>query len=330
MTAKTLQYPATAGPIRATACGILVPLVLAMAACEAPPPTRPAPPQPIIGLDFEKESQASPNDSAAEDDAWLALEHMLDHGTGSPPANNARQAASLPPEDAQPWHALVLHTFQGDRQGQTAGVWAEQLGILIPPLKPDLGVHTGSKGSMVLYGHYDGWDDPKVADDMTALKNLRVNGKRIFGPIIRTTVRPQRRSDQIHPHELLSLRMRYPKVRTIYTLEIEIWGDFDSGTLSDEARRANAESRVAQLRADGTPAFFHHDPISRLSTVTIGAFDEQALDVASGLKSIEVEQWQRKFPNRLTNGEQLNLPVQGRPDLGAIPQRSRLVLVPEL
>jgi len=281
MTAKTLQYPATAGPIRATANVILVPLVLAMAACEAPPPTRPAPPQPTIGLDFEKESQAS-------------------------------------------------HTFQGDRQGQAAGVWAEQLGILIPPLKPDLGVHTGSKGSMVLYGHYDGWDDPKVADDMTALKNLRVNGKRIFGPIIRTTVRPQRRSDQIHPHELLSLRMRYPKVRTIYTLEIEIWGDFDSGTLSDEARRANAESRVAQLRADGTPAFFHHDPISRLSTVTIGAFDEQALDVASGLKSIEVEQWQRKFPNRLTNGEQLNLPVQGRPDLGAIPQRSRLVLVPEL
>lgn len=255
---------------------------------------------------------------------------MLGGTAPAPAASGAASLASSPPQDLQPYHALVLQTFQGDLDGQAASVWRTQLGLLVPPLEPHLGVHTDRKGAIVIYGHYDGWDDPAVAEDLASLRNLRVNDKRIFGPIIRTTIQPQRKPENIHPHELLSLRLRYPKARTIYTLEIEIWGDFDSGMLSAAARRSHAETRVAELRAAGTPAFFHHDPISQLSTVTVGAFDEMALDAASGLPSTEVERWQRKFPHRLTNGEQLSLPIQGRSDLGAVPQRSRLVLVPEL
>ena len=191
-------------------------------------------------------------------------------------------------------------------------------------------MHTDSKGSLVLYGKYESWDDPRVPSDLDSLKNLRVNGKRIFGPIIRTTVHPSRSPDEIHPHELLSLRVRYPRARTIYTLEIEVWGDFDSGELSPHQRRTNAQDSVARLRASGVPAYFHHDPISELSIVTVGAFDESALDAASGLPSAEVDRLQRAFPNRLTNGEHLSLPVKGRPELGVVPQRSRLVLVPTL
>jgi len=332
MVRKTLQHPTTTWPVHTVASGLLGLLALVMAACEAPSPARPSPPRPRVGVEMDRGPQTQPDRSAPEEEeaAWQAMEDLLAYESFPPPAPMAQPATPTQRGIDEPWHALVLHTFQGDAEGRAAGVWSEQLGILIPPLKPNLGVHVARKGSMVLYGRYDGWDDPKVTEDMTTLKKLRVNGKRIFGPIIRTTVRPQRRPEDIHPHDLLSLRVQFPKVRTMYTLEIEIWGDFDSGALPDEVRRGNAESRVGQLRAEGTPAFYHHNPVNQLSTVTVGAFDETAVDVASGLTSIEVEHWQHVFPNRLTNGETLRLPIQGRPDLGAVLQRSRLVLVPEL
>ena len=330
MTAKALHKYIPPNHALAAARLSMSLLAVGIAGCEAPPPARPEPPKLTVNFDLTDESEAATPESTEQDDAWAAMEHMLDAGTtplpsaGQPPRTNAA------PVDTRPYHALVLQTFQDDVDGQAASLWREQLGLLVPPLDPDLGVHTDNKGSLVVYGHYEGWNDPKAAEDMASLKSLRIDNKRVFGPIIRTTIRPQRKPEEIHPYELLSLRLRYPDARTIYTLEIEVWGDFDSGTLPDAVRRANAESRVAQLRADRTPAFFHHDPVSRLSMVTVGAFNEQALDPESGLTSVEVEQWQRKFPNHLTNGEKLSLPVQGRPDLGVIPHRSRLVLVPEL
>ncbi|MDP6987206.1 MAG: hypothetical protein QGG74_04090, partial [Phycisphaerales bacterium] len=206
-----------------------LPGVLLMA-CEAAVPARPAPPQPTITLDREDAAESTTSEPAKEDDAWLAMEHMLDGAATPRPSPSPDQQVAAAPANLQPYHALVLQTFPGDSNGEAAAVWRKQLGTLVPPLDPDLGVHTDSKGSIVIYGHYEGWEDPKVSEDMASLKGLRVNGKRIFGPIIRTTVRPQRNPEQIHPHELLSLRAKHPEVRTIYTLEIEVWGDFDSGT----------------------------------------------------------------------------------------------------
>ncbi len=241
--------------------------------------------------------------------------------------DDARQAQGRS-EDAA-WHALVLKTFQGDEDGQAARLWATQLAALVPPLTPGIGVHVDGKGAMVLFGRYENWEDPQSAKDMETLHGLRVNGKRIFGPIIRTVVYPPRDPADLHPHELLALRHSQPATRILYTLEIGVWGDFDSGELPDQVRRQQAESQVASLRQSGIPAYFHHDPVSRLSTVTVGVFDESAVDPASSLLSPEAERWQKQFPFRLTNGEELRLPIPGRPDLGVVPQRSRLVLVPE-
>jgi len=199
---------------------------------------------------------------------------------------------------------------------------------VVPPLRDKTTVHVDDKGSMVVFGQYEGWDDPLAAADMRTLQNLRVNEKRIFGAIVRTDVRPRRADAELHPHELVALRRRHPDVRTIYTLEIEVWGSFDSGAMTPPERRRLAEQRVATLREEGVPAFFHHDPVKDLSTVTVGAFGDDALDPSSGLVSLDVEQWQHRFPNRLINGEELRLPVQGQPELGTVTQRSRLVLVP--
>ncbi len=290
--------------------------------CESAPQARPAPPVPKI---------TAVEQPADQDDAWSSMEHMLDPGqsAGQPPRTAASPGTQRPPIQSA-WHALVLQTFPGDNDGRAATLWRDQLAAVVPPIAEKIRVHVGSKGSMVLYGQYEDWDDPQASTDMEFLRNVRVNNKRIFGPIVRTEVQPRRDPASIHPHELLAVRQQFPDGRTVYTLEIEVWGDFDSGMLSDTERQSRVEAKVASLRGQGVPAYFHHDPISDLSMITVGVFGEQALDPASGLLSSEVEQWQRRFPNRLTNGEELRLPVQGQPDLGVVPQRTRLVLVPEL
>ncbi|MDP7030082.1 MAG: hypothetical protein QF733_07675 [Phycisphaerales bacterium] len=307
--------------------GHRVVIVLAAAvlqACQAPPPARPEPPPPQLPAshiaDFEPAEDAQPSDG------WQDLEHLLGSGSEPPPAEPSRAASQ--PVAPQSFHTLVLQTFPGDR-GETARQWHAQLTQIVPPLQEHTAVHVDGKGSMVVFGHYEGWDDPQAAIDMRTLQNLRVNDKRIFGAIMRTDVRPRRADSALHPHELVALRRRHPDVRTIYTLEIEVWGGFKSGEMTSADRRGHAERRVAELREGGVPAFFHHDPVTDLSTVTVGAFGEDALDPSSGLMSLDVEQWQHRFPNRLINGEELRMPVQGQPELGTVTQRSRLVLVPD-
>ena len=304
--------------------GLHVAAAIALCGCAATPPARPQVPAPRI--QEANEAQTRPQDPAPLSDEWLAMEQLL--GSTRPDPTPAPKKTSTTIARPVSFHTLVLRTFQDD-DGTAARQWRKQLGTLVPPLQPKLAVHVNRKGSVVVFGIYEGWDDPQATLDMKTLRDLRVNDKKIFTAIMRTDVRPRRTKEQIHPHELLALRVRYPDVRTIYTLEVGVWGDFDSGQLTLEARRGQTESRVAALRSEGVPAFFHHDPATELSTVTVGAFGEDALDPSSGLMSFEVERWQQRFPNRLTNGEELRLPIQGQPQLEAVPQRSRLVLVPE-
>jgi hypothetical protein len=310
-------------------------IVVLLNACAAPEPARIALPPPTVSLDSEsEEASRSTTAGVKEDDEWLSFEQMLDPSVYTPDSMPPTVTSGSSPAARQPanspFHTIVLQTFAGDTSGFAAETWRSQLSTLVPPLEPDLRVHTNSKGSVVVFGAYEGWDDPQAAEDMASLKDIRVDRKKIFGAIIRTTIEPERDPTTIRPNELLSLRRQYPRARIIYTLEIEIWGDFDSGVLPDDVRRARAEERVQELRAAGTTAYFHHDLSSRLSTITVGAFDESAIDSSSGLPSRAVEMLQKKFPNRLINGEQLAIPIKGRSDMGAVPQRSRLVLVPEL
>ena len=297
---------------------------VALCGCASTPPARPQVPTPRI--QEAAEAQTQPQNTAPVTDEWLAMEQLLG-GTGPEPTPVPKSTSRTIARPVS-FHTLVLRTFQGD-DGTAARQWHKQLGTLVPPLQPKLAVHVDHKGSFVVFGVYEGWEDPQAALDMKTLRDIRVNDKKIFRAIVRTDVRARRTKEQIHPQELLALRVRYPDARTIYTLEIGVWGDFDSGQLTPEARRRRAESHVAALRSEGVPAFFHHDPTTELSTITVGAFGEDALDPSSGLMSVDVERWQQQFPNRLTNGEELRLPIQGQPQLAAVPQRSRLVLVPE-
>jgi hypothetical protein len=182
---------------------------------------------------------------------------------------------------------------------------------------------------MALYGRYAGWDDPTASEDATTLSEIRVNGTRIFGPIIRADIKHARAADDYSDLELISVWTRYPNARDLYALEVELWGDFDSGELPASRRRDRAIQRTGELRRQGIQAYCHHDERRALSTITVGIFSDTAINPQSGIPDPDLARLQQTFPLRLVNGEELHMPVQpGGSAQNVQPIRSRLIKVP--
>ena len=64
------------------------------------------------------------------------------------------------------------------------------------------------------------------------------------------------------------------------------------------------------MRAQGLPAFFHHDDDRRMSMVTVGLFGEDAYDAKTTLYSDEVMAIKKRFPKLKVNGEDLLKPIR--------------------
>ncbi|MDY7110263.1 MAG: hypothetical protein SYC29_16665 [Planctomycetota bacterium] len=192
-------------------------------------------------------------------------------------------------------------------------------------------VHTTSKGSMVIYG---AWDDPEAPAAQAALdwiKGIELRDRPVFPRAMLTRINLRHAQRQFEAGELMSVRLRYPRVDPLYTLQVAVWGDFGSGELSLEEIRRRAEAYTRELRGRGHNAFFHHDDDQRLSMVTVGLFDHTAIDPESGLYSAEVERLLAAFPEHLVNGEPLYEPTApGRAESRRRVQKPRLVLVPKL
>lgn len=261
-------------------------------------------------------------------DNWADVEGVLSGGP-SPATTSAPAPSQARPWSSKPRHALVLQTFSEDLNGAIAKAYIEQLGTLLPEHRARLHTHIDRHGSMALYGNYDGWDDPTAPTDADVLADIQINGKRLFGPIIRTDIEQARTPEEYSDLELISIWTRYPKVRAIYALEIELWGDFESDQWPADRRRSKAMERVAQLRQRGFDAYCHHDERRELSTVTVGLFSEAAINPQSGIADPDLARLQKEFPIRLINGEELRMPVQrGGSAQNVQPIRSRLIKVP--
>ena len=194
-------------------------------------------------------------------------------------------------------------------------------------------VHTTSSGSMVIYGTYESAQDPLAQRDKDTIKNIKIGNppRQAFPRAMLTRIRLQPIAGIRNPHDLMSLRQRHPNVDPLYTLQVAVWGDFDSGTLTLAQIHRKAEAYAAQLRAQGLEAYFHHDDDQQLSVVTIGAFDRRAIDPQTSFFSPEVEALIQRFPKHLVNGEPL---MEKRVDRNRRhveqPQTPRLVEVPKL
>ena len=293
--------------------------------CGSPPqPSKPIP-QVRPAQFADPESSEHPLDLGSN---WADVEGVLS-------AEQTESAAQANTSDTpvawsdQPQHALVLQTFSEDFNGAVANTYIQQLGTLLPSHRHHLHTHIDGSGSMALYGAYEGWDDPKAPADAKTLSEIQINGKRLFGPIIRTDIERQRRPDEYSDLELISVWSRHPNMRAIYALEIELWGDFQSNEWPPERRRAKAMERVSQLRQQGFDAYCHHDERRELSTITVGLFSEAAINPQSGIPDPNLARLHEQFPIRLINGEELRMPIQrGGSAQNVKPIRSRLIKVP--
>ncbi len=247
-------------------------------------------------------------------------------GTG---AAAGSRSVSAPSGRRSSFWTILLGTYTAQGHESAAANMSRSCSAIDPTLGHAY-VHTTSKGSMVVYGRYEDPQDAAAKRDLEWVKGIAIQGRPVFPRAMLTRVVVRQAHGPFRLNELLSVRGQFPKVDPLYTLQVAVWGDFDSGKLTLEEIRRSAEAYTAELRSRGHDAYFHHDDDQRLSMVTVGLFDNSALDPESGLYAPEVELLMRRFPEHLVNGEQILEPISRRtPDKTQV-QRPKLVLVPML
>lgn len=266
-------------------------------------------------------------------DDWLGPDRTRTDGAGGAGgaggAIETRTARARPGRPTTFW-TLVLQTFSQTGHRQHAATMVQELRRAVPQLA-GARVHTISSGSMVIYGNYESAQDPAAQRDKEAIKKITIRDRQAFPRAMLTRIRLQPPPGAMHPYELMSARQRHPNINPLYTLQVAVWGDFESGKLTLAQIHQKAEAYATELRVQSFEAYFHHDDDQRLSVVTIGVFDRRATDPQTGFFSPEVEALIHRFPVHLVNGEPL-MEIKNRrdPRRSRQPQTPRLVEVPKL
>lgn len=255
---------------------------------------------------------------------------------GSASSKASDQAAMLTSD--RPW-TIVLATIPDEAAGDQAKIAdvLMQIRSLAPGLEKARVIRKRS-GLVIGYGAYADVRDADAQRDLQWIKSITVRGGKPFATSVLTralTDTPP--AGKLNPFDLRAARQLYPNVNPLYTLQIAVWSDFDSGQLSLDEIHRNAEKQVAELRAKGNEAYFYHDDAKRLSVVTVGLFDSSAMVMDKRLHtpvvSDEVEILLKKFPAHLVNGEPVQeamrkLPGRDGSTWATYVQKPRLVLVP--
>jgi len=226
--------------------------------------------------------------------------------------------------------AVVLATFPSESGSRAAADnMMRQLQTLAPQLD-ELWVHSAGSGAMVVSGRYDSAENPDAQAALHRIKAVEIQGQPAFARAMLTRVRVRPVGLATHPLSLMSVRLRYPNLDPLYTLEVGIWGDFESGLLTLKQIHEKAETQTRELRNRGFEAYFYHDNDKRLSVVSVGVFDHTAIDARSGMYGPALQSLMDQFPAHLVNGETLLEPIDGRDiSRGTRVQRPMPVLIPK-
>ena len=227
-------------------------------------------------------------------------------------------------------YAIAVGTFSGPGHQQSALQSLEVITNQYPGVARRLTVRERSRGSVLAFGSYTGYDDSAAKKDIEILKRIVTpSGAPLFGQLLISKFRTPLNQRTLHPNDLWSIRKEFPTVVPIYTLEIAIWGDFGSGEYPKLKRQLAAEKYAAQIRLQGHEAFFYHNDDRQISSVTVGLFDYSAVDASTGFYSADVEAMLAQFSRRLVNGEEvLEYLDPGNPAFGTRIQPPCLVEVP--
>jgi hypothetical protein len=201
-------------------------------------------------------------------------------------------------------YSIAVATFTGTGHEENARKTLAGLVVQYPSIGRNITVRKRSRGSALTYGKYSGYEDPNAKSDLMMLRSIATpQGRSLFNQLLLTKFRSVQPKQSLHPHDLWTIRREYPTIVPIYTLEVAVWGDFDSGQLPRAKRRMSAEQYASELRAKGYEAFYYHNDDSELSSVTVGLFSYKAIDAETGFYSPEVEAMLARFPQRLMNGQ---------------------------
>ncbi|MDP7005067.1 MAG: hypothetical protein QF718_02495 [Phycisphaerales bacterium] len=206
--------------------------------------------------------------------------------------------------DSSNQYAIAVATFTGTEHKLIAKSTLSSLIAQYPTIGRKLTMRDRSRGSVLTYGVYSGYDDPSAKKDILMLRSIpTAEGKPLFGQVLLTKFKSPRSRNQLHPYDLWTARREFPTIVPIFTLEVAVWGDFESGEFPRDARRLVAEQYAAELRQKGFEAFFYHNDDRELSSVTVGLFGHNAVDAQTGFYSADVEAILSRFPERLINGQ---------------------------
>ena len=201
-------------------------------------------------------------------------------------------------------YAIAVATFTGDAHKQSATSTLSNLMAQYPMIGRKLALRERSRGSVLTYGQYSGYDDAAAKKDIAMLRNISTpQGVTLFAQVLLTKFKSPRSRNKLHPYDLWTVRREFPTIVPIFTLEVAVWGDFDSGKYPRDRRRLEAQQYATELRQKGFEAFFYHNDDRELSSVTVGLFGYNAIDAETGFYSLEVEAILSRFPERLINGQ---------------------------
>ena len=236
------------------------------------------------------------------------------------------RVATIAPASQGRW-SVLLGTFSGEGHASRAAEFQAEVQRRYPVFG-EVFIEPRRGGSMVVAGRFASTDDPAAQEALALAKGITAGGGRPFAAamLVRRTTAAD--ATPPRPYDLRSLRARYPGRAEIYTLQIGVWGTFGTREIDPNEVRRRAELEVARLRAQGYEAWFHHDPDSELSTITVGSFGADAYDPRSTLYAPAVERLMRAFPKHLINGEEVLVPADQRRAGELRPQGPRLVEVP--
>ncbi len=258
-------------------------------------------------------------------------------GTGIPGRIAGRgKAAAKPTADSEPvpegparW-GVVLGTFSDEGHEQMAGVARDRFAGMYPELK-DAYVRSTPKGSVLLVGQFEGPTDPLARPLLEKIKALSNDGQ--TQPFSRAYLSRVQTSSSVaaSPYDLSRALAKFPGVRPLFTVQVAMWSDFESKTLTMDDIAKRAEGYCKALRMKGSEAYVHHDEDKRTSIVTVGVFDSSNYDHRSTLFSSAVEKIFKQFPAMLVNGEELMMPpLKGSPPNTPLQrQQSMFIEIPQ-
>ena len=322
----------TLGPdlqgLRAAIPGLLAALIAVQASGQSTP-TRPAPKAPPEDPSKQLMDPSEEVDGNAFEKRGTVPGVGIPGAPAAPRTQPAKPGQAAPPaESGQGRWGVVLATFSEEGHQKVAAMARDRFAQAYPELGQAY-VRSTPRGSVVMVGQFANPQDPATRQLLEQVKELSPDGR--AKPFARVYLsRVQTTSEPVGPLDLANARKKFPKVNPLFTVQVAMWSDFESNTLSMDEIRAKAEAHARMLRMKGEEAWVRHDEDKRTSIVTIGAFDSTAYDPRSTLFSPPVERIFRQHPVMLVNGEELLQPPQkgSPPGTPAMPQPAVLIEIP--